>query len=55
MEKREIFSSAGGFRVEDSDLNPLIRSIDGTMDSGDTRLHSFYSTPSTLLYLVLMR
>lgn len=34
MAKREVFSSAGGFRVEDSDLNPLIRSIDGTMDSG---------------------
>lgn len=31
--KGEIFSSAGGFRIEDPDLNPLIRSIDGTMDS----------------------
>jgi septum formation protein len=33
LARGQIFSSAGGFRVEDEDLNPLIRSIDGTVDS----------------------
>jgi predicted house-cleaning NTP pyrophosphatase (Maf/HAM1 superfamily) len=28
-----IYSSAGGFRIEDEDLNPLILKIDGTVDS----------------------
>ena len=29
----EIYSSAGGFRIEDDDLNPLILNIDGGVDS----------------------
>ena len=29
----EIYASAGGFRVEDSDLNPLILDIEGSIDS----------------------
>lgn len=29
----EIFSSAGGFRIEDPDLNPLLIDIDGSIDS----------------------
>lgn len=29
----QIYSSAGGFRIEDEDLNPLILHIDGTVDS----------------------
>lgn len=31
--RREIFSSAGGFRIEDPDLNMLLRDIDGSLDS----------------------
>lgn len=31
--KGHIYSSAGGFRIEDEDLNPLILRIDGTVDS----------------------
>lgn len=31
--RRDIFSSAGGFRIEDPDLNPLLRDIDGSLDS----------------------
>jgi len=31
--RREIFSSAGGFRIEDPDLNLLLRDIDGSLDS----------------------
>eukprot|EP01038_Epipyxis_sp_PR26KG_P011076 gene11076-14871_t len=31
--KGQIFSSAGGFRIEDEDLNPLIKNIEGTVDS----------------------
>jgi len=31
--KGEIYSSAGGFRLEDPDLNPLIASIEGAVDS----------------------
>ena len=33
INRGEIFSSAGGFRVEDEDLNPRIERIDGDMDS----------------------
>ena len=33
VSRREIFSSAGGFRVEDEDLNPRILRIDGDMTS----------------------
>lgn len=33
VNKGSIFSSAGGFEIEDADLNPLIASIDGTVDS----------------------
>jgi septum formation protein len=33
VEKGEIFSSAGGFSVEDMDLNPLIRDVEGSVDS----------------------
>ena len=31
--KGEVFSSAGGFRIEDEHLNPLILGIDGSADS----------------------
>lgn len=31
--KGEIFSSAGGFRIEDEDLNPLVARIEGSVDS----------------------
>ena len=31
--KGHIYSSAGGFRIEDEDLNPLILNIDGAVDS----------------------
>lgn len=31
--KGEIFSSAGGFRIEDEHLNPLILKIEGSADS----------------------
>lgn len=31
--KGEIYSSAGGFRIEDEHLNPLILNIEGTADS----------------------
>jgi predicted house-cleaning NTP pyrophosphatase (Maf/HAM1 superfamily) len=31
--KGEIFSSAGGFRVDDVDLKPLIRDLEGAVDS----------------------
>ncbi len=31
--KKEIFNCAGGFRIEDEDLQPLIHSIDGSFDS----------------------
>ena len=33
INKGEIYSSAGGFRIEDTDLNPLIRYIEGSFDS----------------------
>ena len=33
IRKGEIYSSAGGFRIEDEDLNPLILRIDGSIDS----------------------
>jgi predicted house-cleaning NTP pyrophosphatase (Maf/HAM1 superfamily) len=33
VEKGETFSSAGGFRIEDVDLNPLIRDLEGSVDS----------------------
>lgn len=33
IDKGEIYSSAGGFRIEDSDLNPLIRYLEGSFDS----------------------
>lgn len=33
INRGEIYSSAGGFRVEDTDLNGLIKDMDGTMDS----------------------
>ncbi len=33
VDKELIFSSAGGFQIEDCDLNPLISSIDGGVDS----------------------
>ena len=33
VSRGEIFSSAGGFRVEDEDLTPLIRRVDGSVDS----------------------
>lgn len=29
----EVLSSAGGFRIEDPELNPLLVDIDGTLDS----------------------
>ncbi|CAK9251399.1 unnamed protein product [Sphagnum jensenii] len=29
----DIFTSAGGFRIDDPDLNPLIRDVDGPLDS----------------------
>lgn len=29
----EVMTSAGGFRIEDPDLQPLVRRIDGTVDS----------------------
>ena len=28
-----IFTSAGGFRIEDEDLNALLKGIDGSVDS----------------------
>ena len=31
--KGEIFSSAGGFRIEDEDLNPLLDGLEGSVDS----------------------
>jgi septum formation protein len=31
--KGEIYASAGGFRIEDEDLSPLIKYIEGTVDS----------------------
>jgi len=31
--KRDVFNSAGGFCIEDDDLNPLIDHIQGTVDS----------------------
>lgn len=33
ISRGQIYSSAGGFRIEDEDLNPLILRIDGTVDS----------------------
>ena len=33
ISRGEIYASAGGFRVEDSDLNPLILDIEGSIDS----------------------
>jgi len=33
ISRGEIFASAGGFRVEDPDLNPLILDIEGSIDS----------------------
>lgn len=33
VSKGQIYTSAGGFRVEDDELNPLIKSIDGSIDS----------------------
>lgn len=31
--KKEIFDCAGGFRIEDEELKPFIKSIDGSFDS----------------------
>ena len=33
ISRGEIYASAGGFRVEDPDLNPLILDIEGSIDS----------------------
>lgn len=33
VNKNEIYKSAGGFKIEDDDLNPLIRRIEGTESS----------------------
>ena len=33
IQRGMIYSSAGGFRIEDEDLNPLIDSISGSADS----------------------
>ena len=33
IRRGEIYTSAGGFRIEDEDLNPLVKHIDGTVDS----------------------
>lgn len=33
VEKKEIFSCAGGFKIEDPDLTPLVKSLNGTIDS----------------------
>lgn len=33
VKKGEIFSSAGGFRIEDEDLMPLIKDLEGSVDS----------------------
>lgn len=33
IERGMIYSSAGGFRIEDEDLNPLIECITGSVDS----------------------
>lgn len=33
INKGEIYNSAGGFRIEDEDLNPLIRYMEGSYDS----------------------
>ena len=33
ISRGEIYASAGGFRIEDPDLNPLILDIEGSIDS----------------------
>ena len=33
VQRGMIYTSAGGFRIEDDDLNPLIESISGSVDS----------------------
>ena len=33
IRRGQIYTSAGGFRIEDEDLNPLLKHIDGTVDS----------------------